>query len=158
MDSLIFDENYLRLLQDCRSLILSTSSAEGIPHSSYAPFVASTPEDFYIFVSDLARHTSNLNSATQVGILLIDDESKTDEIFARKRASLVCTVGKVEREEEPYNQILDLLAQRQGETVNLLRSLSDFRLFHFQAREGTLVTGFGKALKLEFSSQGLIQA
>ncbi len=42
-----------------RTAVLATSSDDGSPHASYAPFVFSGPS-FYVFVSNLAVHTRNL--------------------------------------------------------------------------------------------------
>ncbi|PPK76403.1 pyridoxamine 5'-phosphate oxidase [Methylobacter tundripaludum] len=54
------------LLASQQTLLLSTASASCVLDLSYAPFVRDQAGCFYIFVSELAGHTSNLFSILKV--------------------------------------------------------------------------------------------
>lgn len=144
-------EPYLRLVDQNQSLILSTIDPNGVTQASYTPFISNSPVDFYILISDLASHTRYIKTCSLLGVLLIEDESSSNEIFARRRASLSCEVARVERASKGFNEILDAFENQHGKTVTLLRNLSDFHLFHLRVKKIRLVTGFGKAQTLELS-------
>ena len=58
-------EELLGFLGSCRTLILATADEDGTPGASYAPFIRDTHNCFYIFVSELARHTAVLASTAR---------------------------------------------------------------------------------------------
>jgi putative heme iron utilization protein len=134
---------YEKFTQEFASIIISTVNQEGIPNASYTPFVMDEYKNIYIYVSGLASHTANIQNHPQVGVLFIDDESKTPNIFARRRLSFDCTAILVERESEQWNQIVEKFQARFGEIIEMLRSLPDFRIFQLTPTEGRFVVGFG---------------
>lgn len=128
------------------SLILATVNPDdGLPNSSYAPFVRGPDGEFYIFISSLARHTKNLAAGPKVSVMLLEDESNSNSVFARKRITYDCTTRELERNSVEWNQAADMFEKRFGEIFMLLRRLPDFRMFRLDAKEGLLVLGFGKA-------------
>ena len=134
---------YQTFVEQFQSVILSTISADGIPNASYAPFVRDDDRNFYIYVSGLAAHTQNLASNPKVGILLIEDEAKVEQIFARTRLSFDCTATELERESELWLKIADRFGDRFGDIIGNLRGLADFRIFKLAPDEGRFVMGFG---------------
>ena len=143
---------FIDFKQQVKTLHLSTITAEGKPNASYAPFVEGQLEgdkgNFYIFVSQLASHTQDLLNNPEVSILLMQDENKTRQIFARQRLSYRCFVEMVDNQDMNYEAILDTLESRFGNVVGLLKGLPDFILFRLKPYEGQYVMGFGKAYKL----------
>jgi putative heme iron utilization protein len=128
------------------SLILATvNPQDGTPNSSYTPFIHGDENEFYIFVSSLARHTKNLESGNDVSVMLLEDESLSSSVFARKRLTYECMVTEVEKNSADWNDAADSFQERFGDIFNLLRSLPDFRMFRLDVKEGLLVLGFGKA-------------
>ncbi len=136
------------LIQDMRSLHLSTVGLDGIPHSSYTPYLYQIPNNFYIFVSQLAAHTRHLLAGETVSIMIIADEQSTSEIFARTRVSYQCEAKRITPDSHDYTSVLDKYQQRHGKMAALLRQLPDFVLFHLQPMNGQFVMGFGKAYAL----------
>ncbi len=130
------------------SLILSTVSEENLPNASYAPFVMDEAKNVYIFVSGLSAHTRNLYANSQACIMFIEDESKTEQIFARRRLTFDCSASLIERETPEWNQIADRFEERFGDMIQVFRSLADFRIFQLTPREGRFVIGFGAAYKI----------
>ncbi|MBD2679390.1 MULTISPECIES: HugZ family protein [Nostoc] len=139
---------YEKFPEQFESIIISTVSPEGIPNASYAPFVMDDAKNIYIYVSGLATHTKNLHTNPHVSVLFIEDEAKSNQIFARTRLNFDCTVTLVERETDKWNQIVDKFQGQFGQIIEILRGLSDFRVFQLTPREGRFVVGFGAAYRI----------
>ncbi|WP_432472455.1 HugZ family protein [Amphritea sp. HPY] len=138
---------YRSLLENTRSLQLSSLKGDQ-PEASYAPFIREG-RDLYIFVSELACHTSNLISHAKAGVMLIEDEGQAKNLFARKRITFNCQVEQVPTDSAEYPLLLDQMELRLGNTVSLLRSLPDFKLLRLVPVEGRFITGFGKAYDID---------
>lgn len=146
-----------RALQDDKqSVLLSTLNPAGNPEISYAPAVRDDKGCFYIFVSELAKHTANLLNHSNCGVLLIQDEQESRNIFARERLTYQCDVEQVECDSEKGIEILEQMEVELGQTVKLLRSLPDFHLFRLKPTSGSYVVGFGKAFEVDPASGELI--
>ena len=134
-------------LNQQKSLMLSTFNAAGFPHASYAPFVAHENE-LFIFISQLAAHTQHLLTTGKAGVLMIEDESLCDDVFARTRLSYQMQVTPVSRDDEFWPQGIALLRQKLGDRIDLLSQLGDFVLFRLSPCEGRYVKGFGRAYEI----------
>lgn len=139
---------YEQLLRQARSLILATTNPDGSPLTSYAPFIVNEQQQFYIFTSQLAAHTANLQRTGQASIMLIEDEAATGQIFARQRVIFQCHAGVIPRDSEEGEVALADYEARFGNMVGLLKSLPDFQLFKLQPQSGSLVVGFAQAYTL----------
>ena len=117
------------------------------PHVSYTPFVEHEGT-FLIFVSQLSLHTRDLLRNPHAGIMLIDDEQGTSQIFARTRLTYQCLAHRVDDASGERERLLDIYEARHGKMVKLLRGLPDFVLFRLQPVSGMFVMGFGRAYKL----------
>ena len=140
---------YREFLTDFQSLVLGTTTPAGQPDTSYAPFVSDAERNFYCFVSGLSAHTQNLRANPQATVLLIEDEAKSSNIFARRRLSYACTVSWLERDTPHWDAIADQFQDQFGEVVGLLRSLGDFQLVCLTPRSGRFVVGFGAAYQIQ---------
>ncbi|QSJ18601.1 pyridoxamine 5'-phosphate oxidase family protein [Nostoc sp. UHCC 0702] len=136
---------YESFAEELGSVIISTISHEGIPNASYAPFVMDDSKNIYIYVSGLSTHTQNIQANPHVSVLLIEDEAKTDQIFARRRLNFDCTATLIERETATWNQVVEQFQERFGEIIGVLRGLADFRIFQLTPSAGRFVIGFGAA-------------
>ncbi|WP_341529292.1 pyridoxamine 5'-phosphate oxidase family protein [Nostoc sp. UHCC 0302] len=136
---------YEKFPEEVDSVIISTVNAQGIPDSSYAPYVIDDAKNIYIYVSGLSTHTKNIYANPHVSVLFIEDEAKSNQIFARRRLSFICTATLIERETDNWNQIVEQFQERFGEIIEVLRGLSDFRIFQLTPSEGRFVVGFGAA-------------
>lgn len=140
-------EQLNHLLHDSKTLQLATQG-ESCPEASYSPFVLSDNQ-LYIFVSQLASHTVNLMRSPTVGVMLIEDEAVSRNLFARNRVSLQCQASEVDRNTPEYDAVMELYRERHGPTVELLSTLPDFMLFRLTPGQGRLVLGFGKAFSIQ---------
>lgn len=135
-----------------KSLMLSTQDNHGRPHTSYAPF-AIHQQHLFIFISQLAQHTQQLIDHPNASILLIEDESNCEDIFARVRLNYQVTSQVVARDTELWEAAIEAMTNKLGERMSLLRQLGDFVLFQLVPTKGRYIKGFGKAYELE--SEGL---
>ncbi len=143
-----YTEQYQQLIQSQQTLVLSTVTEQGKPHSSYAPFTRDAEGIFYIFVSELAVHTKNMLKNGSASILFIKSESETKNLFARERVVLDCEINEVQPQDECYYKRMLIMREKFGETVALLQSLPDFHLLALKAVEGKYIAGFGKAFSI----------
>lgn len=143
------------LIDCCQSLSLASWSEHAKAEISYAPFLA-FENGFYIFVSQLARHTGNMLGTGQASIMFIEPEAAAANPFARQRAIFDCAVEEIDQQQPYYEKILDLFQHRHGETVGILRALPDFHLLVLRPTRGQFVAGFGKAFTINVENGGLM--
>lgn len=132
--------------EHCQSLQLATLN-DGFPHASYAPF-AYTEVGYFILISDIAQHGQNLKTAKSVSFMMLDDESASKSIFARRRLSYESQASCIDKKSELGVQGLNALEARFGEMISKLSQLNDFNLYQLKPLKGRYVKGFGKAFEL----------
>lgn len=131
-----------------KTVQLATLGDNAEPHCGYTPFIFDGP-DLIVFISQLAVHTRDLLANPSVGVMLIDDEQDSNNLFARCRVRYQCTAIVIRPEEDAYTRLLDQYHERQGKVVSLIRQLPDFVLFRLRPKSGVLVMGFGDAYSIE---------
>ena len=136
------------LISNMKTVILGTVSKEGEPNSSYAPSIIDSNGNYFIYISNLSKHTLNLLDTPSLSIMIIDDESKTDNIFARRRLTMNASSVIVDRNSDKWNEVIAVMEDRLGETISFLKDMTDFHMFELKPQDGLLVHGFGKAFKL----------
>lgn len=140
-----------QLISKLGSLQLATQDAQQDMNISYTPFICVEDDNdllFYIFISELAQHTQNLKQESKLSVLLIEDETESKNIFARKRLSLQCESNCIGRDSKKFGDIIGNFKLTHGKTVELLETLPDFHLYQLTALTGSYVHGFGSAHKL----------
>lgn len=138
----------MAFLGSFKTLQMATASAAGEPEASYAPFVRTGDNAFYICVSDLSRHTGHLAATGRASVLIVEDESAAAQLFARRRLVFECDAEQVERGTERWHTMMDLFERKFGEVIGLIRPLADFRMFALSPRRGVFVKGFGQAYRI----------
>lgn len=133
--------------QDRKTIQLATVDIEGKPNVSYAPFIANQ-NGYYVLISEIARHARNLTDNPQVSLMLIEDESQSKQLFARKRLTFDAVASIVERDSSEWKISVEQLEQRFGEIVSGLSNLADFKLFCLKPVQGLFVKGFGQAFQV----------
>lgn len=123
---------------------ISSISTNGSAHSSYAPFIQNE-QKFYICISGMAKHTHNLLHNKTISIMIIEDESKSTNLFARKRITLDVEVATIERDSVIFNGAMTLFQDSFGELANIYKNMLDFQLFELHPVSGRAVFGFGEA-------------
>jgi putative heme iron utilization protein len=131
-----------------RTLLMSTVGVDGVPDASYAPFVRMEDNAFYIYVSELSRHTVNLSAHPLVSILFIQGENEAGELFARKRLTFDCRHQEVARESTDWHRTIQVFGAKFGDIMELIRPLTDFKLFRVEPVAGVYVRGFAQAYRI----------
>lgn len=136
-----------QLISAQKSLFLATIDPDNQPFASYAPFAFDWQQgELYVFLSQLSAHCRHLQRHPHASVLIAQDETDTEQIYARLRVQYQVTASIVDGEQRDAH--LDKLRQRQGEVIDLLTSLPDFHLFVLQINSGSYVQGFGAAFRL----------
>ncbi|HDR1283331.1 heme utilization protein HutZ [Pasteurella multocida] len=135
------------LKAQCKTVMLATVGEDGNPNVSYAPFAIHNGE-YQVFISTIARHARNLQEVPKVSLMLIEDESQSRQIFARRRLSFDAVARVVERESEEWHSGVEALKARHGALMDELSRMKDFHLFSFKPSQGLFVKGFGQAFQV----------
>lgn len=135
------------LKAQCKTVMLATVGEDGNPNVSYAPFAINNGE-YQVFISTIARHARNLQEVPKVSLMLIEDESQSRQIFARRRLSFDAVARVVERESEEWHSGVEALKARHGVLMDELSRMKDFHLFSFKPSQGLFVKGFGQAFQV----------
>ncbi|WP_432786727.1 Heme oxygenase HutZ [Oligella sp. MSHR50489EDL] len=138
----------LQGLHQQKSLLIASSNTDGSPLISYAPF-CEYHGVFYVFISYLAEHTPNLLERPRASIMLLQDEAKTSNVFVRERVRYEVKCHAINRDEPLFEAVLQVLEQKQGKMVGLLKTLGDFYLIALKPTEGSLVVGAGAAYRFK---------
>lgn len=135
-------QNFISSIQ---TAVIGTIDAHNLPFSSYVPYVYDNNR-FYIYISDIATHAKNLHVNPNASLFFIEDEAKSDNLFARKRISLQCSSHIIYRDTQRFNEILHLFSQKfDSSMVAMLQKMQDFNLFELEVKSGEATFGFGDA-------------
>ncbi len=136
--------------ESVRELIRESSEAalgtvEGSqPFVSAVGFVSQQSEDIILdlLLSDLSRHTRNLQKNPSVSLLVVE-EGKTIPVHEKVRATLL---GKAElvKNQEKFQQLKKIYL-KQFPKSEIFFSLPDFRFYEIKPQEIHWIGGFGKA-------------
>ena len=138
----------LDFIKDFQSLSLGTLDEKGLPFSSYAPFVH-VNHKFYIFISNVAKHAKNLQRTPKASLFFIEDESKTEQIFARKRISLQCSSTMINKDDAKFSEVMDIFKSKfSADMVEMLMGMQDFNLYELSTDYGEATFGFGEAYNI----------
>jgi heme iron utilization protein len=141
-------KNLNEFLEPLKSLTISSLDEKKYPFSSYAPFVKYNNK-YYVYLSLMAKHSSNLTQNKIASIFFCEDEQDCKNIFGKKRVSIQCETLKLEQNTQNETNILDQFRNKFGaEMVDMLKKMGDFYLFEFTPFYGEAVFGFGKAYNL----------
>jgi putative heme iron utilization protein len=148
--SLSQPESLIEMVARINTVSLASLDASGDPCCSYAPYVY-VDGRFYLFLSGLAAHCRNMLARPVCDIMLIEDESQTKNLFARRRAMIRCTVDIVSRDVAEFSLVAANFRTKFGPTIDMLVGLPDFTLFRLLPQSGMIVQGFGNAIPIHFS-------
>ncbi|MDX9691165.1 MAG: pyridoxamine 5'-phosphate oxidase family protein [Acholeplasmataceae bacterium] len=139
MDTLQAGIEKSNLIFSLKSVVFSTIDDDGKPYTSYAPFGV-YQGDYYLIISNMAKHTKYLRQRPTAGLLWIEDESVSKSVFFRKRLYLETNVT-LDIEDEAA---IKMMIERLGDPVKSFL-LMDFTIIKCEAIQGQLVLGPGQA-------------
>ncbi|MDA3947305.1 MAG: pyridoxamine 5'-phosphate oxidase family protein [Helicobacteraceae bacterium] len=139
------EKTILPFIAPFKSVVIGTIGKEGLPFSSYAPFVH-YDHRFYIFISDIATHAQNLKREDKASLFFIEDETQAANIFARKRISLQCDAALIPRDNAKFTPVMAYFSNKFGsDMIDMLLNMGDFNLYELTTASGEATFGFGEA-------------
>ena len=144
---LLLEVEILDFINSKKTLQLATVDVKAKPNASYAPFVY-FEQSFYVLISELARHTQNILNNANASLMLIEAESEAKNLYARVRLTFDAEAVIVSRETQQWQDVIELMINRLGETVQGLSQFTDFHLLKLKVEQGLYVKGFGQAYQV----------
>ena len=137
------------LISSFSSIQIASVDKNGLPEVSYSPSVLDNYNNFYVYVSELSKHTENMLNNCNVSLMIIEDETLADIIFARKRVTFSCQAIPIKRDTEEWLDIMNRFQEKFGPMMKQLIKMKDFHLIKLKPSFGRLVYGFGKAFDIQ---------
>jgi len=137
-----------RQFHEAYDSLLMATARQNEPVATYAPYVRDDHSRFYVYVSELSAHTRNLMNNPRASLLFIEDESRAQHLFGRKRVTYTCQAEPVSRDSEEFASIMDRFKDKHGKFMDMLRELRDFHLIRLIPEHANYVRGFAQAYEL----------
>ncbi|MCX8650844.1 pyridoxamine 5'-phosphate oxidase family protein [Gilliamella sp. B2776] len=134
------------------TVILSTINKDGEVETSYSPYFFDG-NDYYVLISNLAPHAQNMKTNPHISFIIIDDEAKTKNIYARKRLTSQAIAEIVDKDSNVFEKVIDQMAKRVSKMVYMLCEMNDFNLFKIKPIKGRVVIGFGKTYLIDHQNK-----
>jgi putative heme iron utilization protein len=135
------------LLANLKTVHLATIDNNNQPEASYTPYVE-FESAYYLFISNLAKHTINLQKNASISLLFIEDEANCRNQYSRKRAILQGKGAIIQRDSDHYQLVIAQFRDRFGSFIDVIEPLKDFNLFKINAHKGRYIRGFAQAFEL----------
>ena len=136
------------IINENRTIIIAVNNIINYPEIGYAPYIFLN-KCFYIFSSELSPPIKHLLYNKKGMFMIIEDECKAKNIWARVRLKFEAQIKVVDSKQNNYNRICDQIRNVHGETFNLIKQLNDFHLIKISPIKGSIITGFGNAFILD---------
>jgi putative heme iron utilization protein len=135
------------LLANLKTVQLATIDNNNHPEASYTPYVE-FESAYYLFISDLAKHTTNLKLNPFISLLFIEDEANCRNLFSRRRAILQGKSLIIQRDSSHYQLVMAQFRGKFGGFIDVIEPLQDFNLFQINVHKGRYIRGFAQAFEL----------
>ncbi|WP_317368092.1 pyridoxamine 5'-phosphate oxidase family protein [uncultured Tyzzerella sp.] len=136
------------LLASKKTTFISSINEDNTPQASYAPYVIIN-DKMYIYISKVAEHYKNLESNKNTSVMVIEDETNSPVLFARKRVTFKGEATKISQVSDEIKTKFEKIHSKN--MMDVLYKM-DFDFFEIKLIEGRLVEGFGKAFNLTYNS------
>ena len=136
-----------KLIENNNSIIISVNE-DDVTDLGYAPYIF-YENYYYIFVSELSTHVKLLLKQKVGTFMIINDETNSQNIWARIRLKFSAKIEVIIRDSEDFSKICEKIKYKHGKTMNLIKQFSDFHLIKIIPSRGTFISGFGNAFNLE---------
>ena len=148
------EQTLARLIRETRIAALGTLH-DGEPNLAMVAYaVANDFSAFYIHVSKLGKHTTDMENDPRVSLLITETDDRRADPQTLARVSMRGIAEIVPRTNSSYAQIKKIYLERFPEAEQLF-SLGDFNIWKITPKGGRFVAGFGRAFNLP--SEALIK-
>ncbi len=141
------EQTLARLIRETRVAALGTLHEEEPNLAMVAYSFAEDFSAFYIHVSKLGKHTTDMENDPHVGLLIAETDDHRPDPQTLARASIRGMAEMLPRGDPGYAQVKKSYLQRFPEGEQLF-SLGDFNLWKITPKGGRFVAGFGRAFNL----------
>jgi putative heme iron utilization protein len=141
------EQTLARLIRETRVAALGTVH-EGEPNLAMVAY--SFAEDFsafYIHVSKLGKHTTDMENDPRLSLLITEMDDRRPDPQTLARVSIRGTADVLPQSGPGYAQVRQNYLERFPEAEQLF-SLGDFNLWKITPKGGRFVAGFGRAFNL----------
>ncbi|MBK3496690.1 pyridoxamine 5'-phosphate oxidase family protein [Viridibacillus sp. YIM B01967] len=143
-------QQYLRFIDKCKTVVISSKDDNGDPFTSYAPYVQHDGK-IYIYISIITDHYKFIEERSLISIMMLADEQDAPNLFARERVRFQCTAENIGN--NGHEEIFAKFENNHGvPMMGVLRGL-DLSLFELMPKEGRYVIGFGQAFDIDLSGE-----
>lgn len=141
------------ILNSQKTIMISSLNSEGFPQISYSPYIM-VDNKVYIYISRIADHHKNIDENGNISLMVVADESKSQNLFARERVSFN---GNAKKVEEVPECIREKFEEIHGKRMMEVLYGMDFDFFEITILNGRLVKGFGKAFDITYEDNTWIE-
>jgi nitroimidazol reductase NimA-like FMN-containing flavoprotein (pyridoxamine 5'-phosphate oxidase superfamily) len=141
------EQTLARLVRETRIAALGTlhNNEPNLAMVAYA--FADDFSSFYIHVSKLGKHTTDMENDPRVSFLITETDDRRTDPQTLARVSIRGTTEILPRTDSSYAQIKKIYLERFPEAEQLF-SLGDFNIWKITPKGGRFVAGFGRAFNL----------
>lgn len=141
------EQTLAHLLRSTRVAALGTLH-DGEPNLAMVAYAfADDFSSFYIHVSRLGKHTTDMESDPRVSLLITETDDRLADPQTLARVSIRGMAEILPRTDPGYAGVKRMYLERFPEAEQLF-SLGDFNLWQFKPKGGRFVAGFGRAFNL----------
>jgi putative heme iron utilization protein len=141
------EQTLAHLIRSTRIAALGTLH-DGTPNLAMVAYACA--EDFsafYIHVSRLGKHTTDMEADPHVSLLIAEADDRRPDPQTLARVSIRGTAEVLPRSNPGYAQVRTIYLNRFPEAEQFF-SLGDFNLWRITPKAGRFVAGFGRAFNL----------
>jgi putative heme iron utilization protein len=102
---------------------------------------------FYIHVSQLAKHTRNLQGNSRVSLLISESEARVLDPQTVARVSILGIASRIARVDSEYEEIKSIYIKQNPQTEPNF-DLHDFDMYRIDPTQARFIAGFGKIFDL----------
>ena len=133
------------LVGETKTLFISVpGETESLAEIGVCPFIQKAGH-LYIYASRLSAHIRMLLQQKNAVFMMIADESRSKNIWARHRLKFTAKVCEISRDDKIFSPVCDEIGAAHGPVIHLIRDFTDFHLFQITPETGVFVSGFGSA-------------
>ena len=141
------EQTLARLIRETRVAALGTLHEREPNLAMVAYSFAEDFSAFYIHVSKLGKHTTDMEADPHVGLLIAETDDSRADPQTLARVSIHGMAEILPRSDPGYAHVKKSYLERFPEAEQLF-SLGDFNLWKISPRGGRFVAGFGRAFNL----------
>lgn len=141
----------IHLIESSKIASLGTSSNNQPFISMVAYSVNEKFSEFYILISQLAKHSKNITDNKKISLMICQPETEADNPQTLARVSVTGIAQLIERNSEEYNSAKNSYLIKNTNAEMYFR-LGDFQLYKLRINKAKFVAGFAKTFNLSKES------